>query len=167
MLNWDDEMNYLKIGTGMPDVMDAFSKPNPVTWTRPWPAQDSFVTRVFDLVGKNDPKTGKTMARDVELLDRDAKLLRWKSHPMGPGYLGWDRSESDRKLKSVEKVIEKFESINTLELKVAANELFLAADKFVKRHFEENWIAPATPFPILLSNGKLYRRPEPTIDDQE
>ena len=82
-------------------------------------------------------------------------------------YLSWDRSESDRELGSIEKVIELFETINSPELKVAANELFLAADKFVKCHFEENWIAPAPELPILLSNGKLYRRPEPSIDDQE
>jgi hypothetical protein len=167
MLNWDDEMNYLKIGTAMPDVMAVFSKSDPNTWTYPWPVPDSYVTRVFDLVGKYDPKTGKTMARDVELLDRDAKLFRWKSRPMGPGHLGWNRSESDRKLESVERIIRKFEAINSPELKEAADELFLAADKFVKCHFEKNWIAPAPELPILLSNGKLYRFPEPTIDDQE
>ena len=131
MLNWDDEMNYLKIGTAMPEVVGTFSTPDSGTWTRPLPGQDSFVTRVFDLVGKNDPKTGKTMARDVELLRSGVKLFKWKSRPMGTDYyLSWDRSESDRELGSIEKVIELFETINSPELKVAANELFLAADTF-------------------------------------
>lgn len=141
MLDWDGEMEFLKIGAALPDVMNAFSKPDPSSWNFPWPVQDSFVTRVFDLVGNVDPSNGKTSPIEAEPLVANSKLNRWKSFPKGTGYrMGWDISDSDRNITSTEKVVERFNALNSPQLKLDANGLYVAAEKFVRSHYEENWI---------------------------
>jgi hypothetical protein len=142
-LDWDGEMEFLKIGAAMPDVMDVFASPDASAWDIPRPDPDSFVTRVFDLVGNVDPNNGKTSPVDTEPLEPGTQFSRWKSHPNGTGYnLGWTVAESSRKATALEKVIERFNSLNSSKLKLAANGLFVAAENFVKCHAEENWIPP-------------------------
>ena len=143
MLDWVGEMKFLKIGAAMPDVMDVFSKPDRSSWESPWPNQDSFVTRVFDLVGTVDHANGKTTPLLAEPLDSNAILTQWKSYPNGTGYnMGWTLTELDRDLKSIGKVIDRFNALNSPQLKLAANTLFVAADNFVRCHYEENYQPP-------------------------
>ncbi len=165
MLNWSDPMHFLKIGAAMPDVINVFSKPDPVAWGIPRPRQDSFVTRVFDLAGNVDPTNGKTSRIEVEPLDTKSKLNRWKSYPNGPGGMGWNLAESDRDLTSIGKVLERFNSLNSPQLKLAANGLFFAAENFLRCHAEENWKPPdlelqATLREVALEFPNLFPRPD-------
>lgn len=141
MLDWDGEMEFLRIGAAIPDVMDAFAKPDPSSWNYPWPDQDSFVTRVFDLVGSINSTYGKAIPVETEPLLKDSKLSRWKSYPNGTGYkLGWDIADSDRSLISTIKVVERFNTLNSPQLRLDANGLFVAAEKFVRSLYEDNWM---------------------------
>lgn len=140
MLDWDGEMEFLKIGAAMPDMMDVFSKPDRSAWKSPRPNQDSFVTRVFDLVGTVDHSTGKTTPLLAEPMPSNSKLSQWKSYPDGTGYyMGWTPAESERELSSIQKVIDRFDKLNSPKLKLVANTLFVAAENFVRCHYQENW----------------------------
>ena len=151
MLDWDDDMDFLKIGAAMPMVMTVFSNANPLAWQIPCPNENSFVTRVFDLVGNVDPTSGKTSPLEPELLDHESKLSKWKSHSEGSRYyMSWEQTETDRLIASVEKVINRFNSLSSPQLKLAANGLFVSAENFVKCHFEENWISPDLEFQAAM-----------------
>lgn len=165
-LDWNGDMDFLKIGAAMPHVMNVFSKPDPSAWNIPRPDQDSFVTRVFDLVGHVDDTDGMTSPMEVEPLDGKSTPSRWKSHPDGTGYsLGWTMAKSSRKLTSVEKVVERFDELNSPQLKLAANGLFVAAENFARCHAEENWVPleqqrQATMRKLALQFPDIFSDPE-------
>ena len=73
---WDDPMDYLKICTSLPVIMDIFSTSDSSAWESPRPDQDSFVTRVFDLAGNIESFMGQTNQVKAEPLDSDSKLTR-------------------------------------------------------------------------------------------
>lgn len=147
MLCWVDLMDYLKIGTPLLVVMDIFSTSDSLAWEIPKPNQDSFVTRVFDLAGNVVSSVGHTNPVKAEPLGNDSNLRRWKSYPNGTDYLlGWDSTESDRNLASVEKVVNQFNSVNSAKLRLASNTLFASAENFAWTYFEKNGELPTDPF---------------------
>lgn len=140
MLDWNNNMEFLRIGAAMSDVMNVFAKPDPSSWIFPWPDQDSFVTRVFDLMGRISLTYKKAVPIETELLSKNSKLSKWKSYPNGTGYkLGWDVAESDRNLTSTIRVVDRFNTLNSPQLKLDANDLFVAAEKFVMSLDDDNW----------------------------